>query len=186
MSAARTAHRLAHAYPRWWRARYGKELEALIVDMSGGRWVSWRTRTDVIVAGGRERLRTSGQSPERSDQVRGGASLVLWAWALFVFARRRGPEELRALAAGAAGRTPPLATVAFDVVIEAAIAVGALVIAGIAVALPGTARLVGGGGWAAVRSVGDQGGPGDGGRDRGVAQPGSVGARPERPSAQRW
>lgn len=154
MSAARTAHRLVHAYPGWWRARYGKELEALVVDMSGGRRVSWRTRADVITAGGRERLRRSGVGPERSpeERARGGASLVLWAWALFVFAgavvQKSSEHWQQALPAGG----HQLATVAFDVLIEAAIAVAALVLAGIAVALPSTARLIGGGGWETVRS----------------------------------
>jgi hypothetical protein len=154
VSAARTARRLVRAYPRCWRARYGEELAALVVDMCDGRRVSWRARADVIAAGGRERLRTSGLSPEGSpaQRARGGASLVLWAWALFVFAggvvQKSSEHWQQALPTG----SHELATIAFDVLIGVAIAAGVLVLAGIAVALPSTARLISGRGWEAVRS----------------------------------
>jgi hypothetical protein len=60
MSASRTAGRLVRCYPRGWQARYGEELETLIVDMSGEGRVPWRVRADVAVGGGRERLVDSG------------------------------------------------------------------------------------------------------------------------------
>ncbi len=144
MSASRTARRLARCYPASWRARYGAELEALVVDMSGGGRVSWRTRADVIAAGGRERLRVWGLSPDGSPgaRARGGASLVLWGWALFVFAggvvQKTSEHWQQALPGGA----HPLATIAFAVLIGVAIVAGVLVVAGIAAALPGTVRLI--------------------------------------------
>jgi hypothetical protein len=86
MSPARTAARLLRLYPASWRVRYGDELETLILDMSGGGRVPWRIRANVAAAG-RERLCAAGPGGDSADaRVRGGASLVLWAWTLFVVA----------------------------------------------------------------------------------------------------
>lgn len=87
MSAARTTARLLRFYPRSWRDRYGEELAQVIVE-SSGEHVPWQVCLDVVRAGCRERLRASGLSGDGAphDQIRGGALLVLCAWALFVIA----------------------------------------------------------------------------------------------------
>jgi hypothetical protein len=153
MSASRTARRLVRCYPGWWRTRYGAELEALVVDMSDGRRVPWRTRADVIAAGGRERLHAWGLSPDGSpgERAKGGTSLVLWAWALFVFAGgvvQKSSEHWQQALPG----SHALATIAFAVLIGVAFVAGLLVVAGIAAALPGTARWMCDGGWGMVRA----------------------------------
>ena len=86
VSAAQTSSRLVRLYPKRWRERYGQEMEALIVESSGGHRVSWRMRVDVARGAGREQLRSAGlaDSGAPGDQVRAGVLLVLCAWALFV------------------------------------------------------------------------------------------------------
>jgi hypothetical protein len=152
MSPARMAARLLRLYPVSWRVRYGDELETLILDMSGGDRVPWRIRTDVAVAGGRERLRAAGLGGDSPDaRVRGGAGLVLWAWALFVVAgaivQKTSEHWQQVLPAG----SHTTATVAFGGLIGVAIAAAALVVAGIALTLPALRRLVRDGGWAQIR-----------------------------------
>jgi hypothetical protein len=152
MSPARTAARLLRLYPLSWRLRYGDELETLILDMSDGGRVPWRIRADVAVAGGRERLRAAGLGGDSPDaRVRGGAGLVLWAWALLVVAgaivQKTSEHWRQALPAG----SHTTATVAFDGLIGVAIAAAVLVVAGIALTLPALTRFVGAGGWAQIR-----------------------------------
>jgi hypothetical protein len=152
MSPARTAARLLRLYPASWRVRYGDELETLILDMSGGGRVPWRIRADVAMAGGRERLRASGLGDDPPGaRVRGGASLVLWAWALFVVAgaivQKTSEHWQRALPAG----RHSAATVAFGGLIGVAVVAAVLVVAGIALTLPALARFLGAGGWAQIR-----------------------------------
>jgi hypothetical protein len=152
MSAARTTARLLRLYPASWRDRYGDELETLILDMSGSERVPWRVRADVALAGGREQLRGAGLGGDSPDaRVRGGAGLVLWAWALFVLAgmivQKTSEHWQQALPAG--GHIT--ATVAFDSLVGVAIAAAALVLAGIALTLPALGRFLVAGGWAQIR-----------------------------------
>ena len=152
MTPARTAARLLRVYPVSWRQRYGDELEMLILDMSGGGRVPWRIRSDIALAGGRERLRAAGLGGDSPDaSVRGGASLVLWACALFVVAgavvQKTSEHWQRALPAG--GHTT--ATLAFGGLIGVAVAAALLVVAGIALTLPALTRLLSAGGWAQIR-----------------------------------
>jgi hypothetical protein len=152
MSPARTAARLLRLYPVSWRRRYGDELETLIVDMSGGERVPWRIRADVAVAGGRERLRAAGLGGDSPDaRIRGGTSLVLWAWALFVVAgaivQKTSEHWHQALPTG----NHTAATLAFGGLIGVAIAAAVLVVAGIALTLPALTRFLGVGGWAQIR-----------------------------------
>jgi hypothetical protein len=152
MSPARTAARLLRLYPGSWRLRYGDELETLILDMSDGERVPWRIRADVAVGGGRERLRANGLSGGSPDaRVRGGAGLVLWAWALFSVAgaivQKTSEHWQQALPAG----THTAATLAFGSLVGVAIAAAVLVVAGIALTLPALWRLVRVGGWARIR-----------------------------------
>jgi hypothetical protein len=143
MSAARTTHRLLRLFPPAWRERYGEELADLIVESSGGR-VPWRTRLDVIGAAGRERLRGAGLGDVAPhEQARGGALLVLCAWALFVIAGsgvQKLSEHWQNLTP-AADRALPRA--AFAVLVCGAVCGAVLVLAGLALALPALRQLGG-------------------------------------------
>ncbi len=157
MSAARTSARLMRIYPASWRRRYGEELEGLIVEASDGDRIPWRTRLDVALAGGGERLGAfgfgSGSSPRR--QVRGSALLVLCAWALFVVGGitvGKFSEHWEA-ATPQAGQSLP--STAFTVLMVAAACGTVLVLGGVAAAVPGFIAYLRGGGWAGIRrSVG--------------------------------
>lgn len=152
MSAARTAGRLLRCYPRRWRSRYGEELQALVVDMSDGGRVSWRMRADLACAGLRQRLRAAGVGADGTPdaQARGGAGLVLWAWALFVFAGALVQKTSEHWQQGLPGGHR-VASVAFDVLIGVAVLASLLVLAGIALAAPSLLRLLGDGGWPRIR-----------------------------------
>lgn len=151
MSPARTAARLLRLYPVSWRLRYGEELETLILDMSGGGRVPWRIRADVAAAGGRERLRAAGLGDDSPGaRVRSGASLVLWAWALFVIGGaivQRTSEHWNSALPGGHG----LASGAFDLLIGSAIVTSFLVVAGIALTLGAMGRMLRAGGWPQIR-----------------------------------
>jgi hypothetical protein len=137
-------------YPGAWRRRYGDELDALIVDMHGdGGRGRWRVRADLIASAARVRLHGGGDAGRR---IGGGASLVLWAWALFVLAGAilvKTTEHWQAALPAHAGTG---AHVAFDVLTVAAIVSAVLVAAGIALVLPATARFARDGGLRVVRS----------------------------------
>ncbi len=144
---------LLRFYPRWWRERYGEELEALLVQSSGGNRIRWRTRVDVARAGLDERLREwgVGGGVPAYERARSGALLVLVAWIAFVLAGARVQklsehwEPLTPLAHRA------LAVGAYDALAVAAAIGGALVLAGIALVLPSALALLRAGGWPAVR-----------------------------------
>ena len=152
MSPERTSGLLLRLYPAGWRARYGEELEALILEASGRR-VPWRVRLDVAFAAGRERLLGAGLVGDRPpvERMRGGALLVLCAWALFVVAgvlvQKVSEHWQAATPAGSRG----LPAGAFEALVAGAIVGSALVTAGVVVALPSLARLLRSGGWRPVR-----------------------------------
>jgi hypothetical protein len=138
VSAARTTERLLRLFPPSWRDRYGEELADVIVESSGDR-VPWRVRLDVLRAGGRERLRAAGLSDDGApqEQVRGGALLVLCAWALFVIAGltvQKLSEHWQTLMPVADRGLPQGA---FDVLVAGAVVGAILVMAGIAAVVPG-------------------------------------------------
>jgi hypothetical protein len=154
MSADRTGRRLLRLYPPGWRARYGEELEALIVEASGGERVPWRTRADVARAAARERAAAAGlgDGGAPGERVRGGVLLVLCAWALFVaggLVVQRTSEHWQAVTP-AADRALPSA--AFAVLVGAAACGSVLVVAGAALALPSLIAFLRGGGWPQIRS----------------------------------
>jgi len=153
VSASRTSGLLLRLYPLEWRARYGEELEALIVESCGGGRVPWRVRVDVARAGGRERLRAAGLAGDGApgDQVRDGALVVLCAWALFVVAGagvQKFSEHWQD-ATPMASRALPAA--AFAGLVIAAVCGSVLVLAGVASAAPSLAAFLRGGGWPAIR-----------------------------------
>jgi hypothetical protein len=142
---------LLRLYPTGWRARYGEELEALVLESSARR-VPWNVRLDVVAAAGREwsrELAGGGPAPER---VRAGALVVLRAWALFVVAGlgvQKTSEHWQSV-------TPPggrgLPAAAFDALVVAAAAGSVLVLAGIALTLPSFVRFLRSGGWPLIRT----------------------------------
>lgn len=153
MSAERTSERLLRLYPPAWRQRYGEELAGLIVESSDGGRVPWRTRLDVARTGSRERVRAAGLEPGGSpaERARGSALLVLCAWALFVLGGivvGKFSEHWQSAvpaAEGSAGKA------AFTVLIAAACGGSALVLGGVAAAVPSFVGALRRGGWAGVR-----------------------------------
>ena len=156
MSGARTRALLLRCYPPAWRARYGEELEALIVESSGGRSMSWRIGLDIALAGGRERLRSSGLTGDAvppGERSRAGSLLVLCAWVLFVvagFAVQKTSEHWQS-ATPASSQGLPVG--AFDALVVAAALGSALVLAGIACVCPSLVAWMRGGGWREIRAV---------------------------------
>jgi hypothetical protein len=74
-------------YPARWRDRYGAELSAMIEDDLGGRRPTVSYRWAIARSGLNERLRDAGllgDSVPPAERVRGGALIVLCAFALFV------------------------------------------------------------------------------------------------------
>jgi hypothetical protein len=83
---------LLRFYPRWWRERYGEELEALLSQSSSAKRISWRARADVARAGLDERLRDwgVGGGVPAYERARSGPLLVLVAWGRVRDRRRAG------------------------------------------------------------------------------------------------
>jgi hypothetical protein len=153
VSAARTSALLVRLYPPAWRARYGDELEALIVEASDGRRVPWRVRVDVLRSAGRARLHGAGLGSDGSpgERARGGALLTLCAWALFVVAGcivQKISEHWQD-ATPASGRGLP--SVAFGALVVVAVCASAFVVAGIAATGPSLVAFVQNGGWPQIR-----------------------------------
>jgi hypothetical protein len=140
-------------YPAAWRRRYGDELDALVVDMhADGRDTGWRVRADVLRAAARERLR--GHRGEPSRRIRAGASLVLWAWALFALAGAVVAKTSEHWQQALPGHSSSIANVAFKGLTVLAVTAAALVAAGIAVTLPAAMRFLRDGGWARIHRRG--------------------------------
>jgi hypothetical protein len=139
-------------YPAAWRRRYGDELDALILDMhADGRDTGWRVRADVLRAVAREHL-GGGQRGDPSRRIEGGASLVLWAWAVFVLAGAIVAKTTEHWQRSLSGHPASIAEVAFGGLIVVAAAAAVLVAAGIALTLPAAIRLLREGGWSRIRS----------------------------------
>ena len=139
-------------YPAAWRRRYGDELDALILDMhADGRDTGWRVRADVLRAAARERLR-AGRRGEPSFGIRSGASLVLWAWALFVLAGAIVAKTSEHWQRALSGHPSSIADVAFVGLTAIAVTAAVLVTAGIALTLPDATRFLREGGWTRIRS----------------------------------
>jgi hypothetical protein len=138
-------------YPAAWRRRYGDELDALIVDMhADGRDTGWRVHVDVLRAAARERLRGDHRG-EPSRRIRGGASLVLWAWAVFVLAGAIVAKTTEHWQQSLSGHPASIAKVAFAGLTVAAVTAAVLVAAGITLTLPAARRFLRQGGWSRIR-----------------------------------
>ena len=155
MSGARTSRRLTRLYPRAWRARYGAELEALILETAGGRSVPWRIRIDVALAAAHEHvreLRSGGSGRPAQERARSGMIAVLWAWMLFVCAGvvvQKLSEHWQD-SVPASGRAVP--SVAFDGLVAGAATGFALLFAGAVVLVPSVLAFVRSGGFSEIRS----------------------------------
>jgi hypothetical protein len=153
VSAARTSARLLRVYPPAWRRRYGEELQAVIVQASDGGRVSWRIRLNVLSAGTRERIRAAGLEPDGSpaDRVRASALLILCAWALFVLGAMVVGKSSEHWQDAVPSGGSSLASVAYTVLVVAACCGSALVLGGLAAAVPSFVRFLRIGGWRPVR-----------------------------------
>lgn len=152
MNADRTSRALLRLYPAPWRARYGEELEALIVETSGGR-IPWRVRLDVVRAAGFERLRSAGLAGDGppTERMRGGSLLVLCAWALFVVGGVVVQKFSEHWQAATASGSRALPAGAFDTLVAAAAIGSALVLTGVALVVPSIVGLLRDGGWRQVQ-----------------------------------
>jgi hypothetical protein len=152
--SARRGSLWLRCYPRAWRARYGEELEALLVQTSGGGRLTWRVRRDLVRAGAGERLRSCGLAGEDvppGTHAKAGALLVLCAWGLFVLAGatvQRFSEHWQSFTP-VSGRALPSG--AFDVLLVAALVGSGLVLSGGACVLPRLLGFLRGGGWGEIR-----------------------------------
>ena len=149
-----TVRGLLLLYPRAWRARYGDELTGLILQASGHRNPSLRLKTNVAVAGIRERLRAiglAGNDLTPRDRTQSGVLLVLWSWMLFVLGGigvEKAAEHWKAAVPAASARLPE---VAFAALIAAAAIGSVLVVAGVALGGRALAAFLRAGGWQQVR-----------------------------------
>jgi hypothetical protein len=153
VSAPRTSGWLVRLYPPAWRARYGEELEALIVASSDGRRVTWRVRADVALGAVRERLRAAGLTGDgpAPTRVRGGALLTLCAWALFTVAGLAVQKFSEHWQDATPADSRALPSAAFAALVIAAVCGSLLVLAGIGSAMPSLAAFLRAGGWPTIR-----------------------------------
>jgi hypothetical protein len=131
-------------YPPAWRARYGEELEQLIVESSRGKRVPLRIWANVAAGGMRERLRASGLTGDAvppGERSRAGTLLVLCAWALFVVGGmivQKSSEHWQRLVPDG-GRNVP--SIAFDTLVAVAAVGTSVILAGVACAIPALVAL---------------------------------------------
>ena len=131
----------------------------MIKDQLRGREPGLRMRAGLAVAGLRERLRQAagaGGPGSRSvaDQIRGGYTLVLVAWAAFLVAGAsydKLAEHSTSAVPAPDGQALVMAAGAFDAVGVLAAAATAAVVVGTLVAVPALLRFLLGGGWALIR-----------------------------------
>jgi hypothetical protein len=143
-------------YPPAWRARYGQELEELIVESLGGGRVPWRMRLDIARSGMRERLRSSGLTGDAvppDARSLAGSLLVLCAWMTFVVAGTTVQKLSEHWQDATPSTQRALPGDAFAALTVAAAIGSALVVLGVACALPPLLALVRAGGWRDIRGV---------------------------------
>lgn len=153
MSVHSRSRLLLRLYPRAWRERYGEELDVLLLAIESDGGAGWRARADVVRGALAERLRGwgFGRGVPPYERARGGLLLVLVAWVAFVIAgvRVQKLSEHWQDATPIAHRALPAA--AFDALVAFAALGGALVLVGLAFALPRSVSYLRSDGFGAVR-----------------------------------
>jgi hypothetical protein len=89
MSAERRATRLLRCYPPAWRARYGEEFAALLLEEFHERPRSIRRTADVVLSGLMARVQAAGLAGtplERERQMRAGLAALACSLAVFAIA----------------------------------------------------------------------------------------------------
>ena len=143
-------------YPAAWRSRYGDEILAFMEDTYGDGPVPLRARWGMARAGVAEHLAemgltTSDRSP--ADRLRGGALLVLVAWAFFVVGGAVFAKAAEGWEAGSPAFTLRLAGAGFGSVLWAATTGAVVIVLGSAIALPAFVAFLRAGGWSEVRAT---------------------------------
>jgi hypothetical protein len=146
--------RLLRWYPPAWRKRYAHEFAAVLDDQLGEAAPSVRLRLDVIRAGLTQRLREAGvmgDGAPSSEGIRGGALVVLCAWAIFVVAGIGLVKVAEHWQQSVSGEERTRAAIAFGAVQTIAAVAGLLVIAGAVAVMPAFLRSLRAGAWPAIR-----------------------------------
>jgi hypothetical protein len=142
-------------YPPRWRARYGRELTALLEDMYvTASNVPRRQRLDLAWSGLAERARETGivgPSQDPDVRLRGGSMLILGGWAFFIVAGAIFGKVADRWSTESSHVGHWVATGGFELV-ALACGVGCLVVLLAALlVLPSFVRLLQAGGWREVR-----------------------------------
>lgn len=141
-------------YPPAWRARYGDELRALMEDHSGAGGPGLTERVSLARHGLAERARDvflfRHGAPQES-RWRGGALLVLVAWAAFVLGGAGFAKASEHFGAAVPTGSRALPQAAGHTVFVGGLVGGALVLAGALGSVPAFVRLLRAGGWPSLR-----------------------------------
>ena len=142
MSKERTASFLLRLYPAAWRARYGAELESLILETSGGS-IPWSVRLNVAAAALCEQARTLLGFAGRDPRTTLSRSLptMLWAWLLVTLGGGIVGKASEHWGAAVPQGESSLPANGFDVLVGGAIVGSLVMIVGALIALPAAVSL---------------------------------------------
>jgi hypothetical protein len=144
------AQRLLRWYPAEWRDRYGDELVALIEDEHEDRPPTMYARSEVALAGLRERARQAGLIGDRrspAERLWTGALLVLCGWSVFMVGGAAFQRQSEHFVGGVPVHARAVPVDAFTVVQLLAVTGIVLVGIGALVAMPAFVRFLRAGGW---------------------------------------
>jgi hypothetical protein len=153
-TATKRFDRLLRWYPATWRSRYGDQLLAFMEDSYGDGDVPARVRFDMargaLAEHGAEMGLVVGQR-STAGRLRGGALLVLCAWAFFVIGGSVFAKASEGWAVARPTFTHGLARAGFESVLWAGVAGALVIILAAATALPCFVRYLGADGWSEIR-----------------------------------
>jgi hypothetical protein len=146
--------RLVRWYPSQWRARYGRELVALLEDTYGQRRIPLSDRFGIVRTGLAEQRREigfGGTEETSAGRMRSGSLVVLCGWTVLLVAG----ASFAKMTEHWAGATPQgdrrLPTLAFDSLqVAAGVGIATVLVAAV-IALPSVVTFLREGGWARVR-----------------------------------
>ena len=141
-------------YPPAWRARYGAEMVALMVDDLDGRRPSLRYRASVVVSGLGQRARSAGLAGDGTApevRVRAGALVVLASWTALLLGGAAFAKASEHYSYAVLSPDHRAAVEAYDAVVAVAVVGALLVLVGVALAVPAAVRLLRAGGWSSIR-----------------------------------